>query len=703
MMLPAFLQTYVRAPVRKAVEALQLSEQTFLIFLSVLVGVLGGFGAIGFRLLIDGIQYLAVGKAGIQILDALAGLPWYQLLLLPAGGGLIIGPLIYFLAREAKGHGVPEVMEAVALHGARIRPRVVGVKAAASAICIGTGGSIGREGPIVQIGSAIGSSVGQLLRCRHDRMRILVGCGAAAGIAATFNAPVAGVLFAIELILGNYAIATLTPLIISSVGATIICHAFPTITGGNIRAFEIPFTFQLASAWELPMYFGLGLVAAVVALLFMKSLILSEDLFDVLPLPSWSKPVLGGLALGGLFLLPPVLVEGTHLYGVGYESIEMAMGGRLVWYALLALVGLKILATSLALGSGGSGGIFAPSLFMGAMAGGGFGMAMEAFFPGVTAPPGAYALVGMGAVVAGTTHAPITAIIMLFELTGDYQIILPIMIACILASLITSRLKRDSIYTEKLSRRGVNLNQGLESTIIGSTTVEDVMREEAPTIRENETVNHVLQRFLKAHVMQVYVVDENHHLKGIIHLNDVIAVINEAGLGKIIIASDVMERTFPTVTPEEPLSTVFRRFGNCHLEEIPVIEQSPNGPSRFLGVVTRRAIFLYYNREVLRQSTLGLKFVHGKADEECSDYLWMPDDHEVKVVHVPDWMVGRTLRELDLRARFQVNVVGIRPHRYDHMRDEDVPRPEHLIKRNETLVVVGSHKDIERMLANEEA
>ncbi|MHC5081760.1 MAG: chloride channel protein, partial [Planctomycetota bacterium] len=698
MKLPFNLQRSVRRPVLKIVETLRLTENTFLILLALMVGIIGGFGAIGFRLLIDGLQTLAIGVQGIQILGTLESLPWLTLLLLPVAGGLLIGPLVYFLAREAKGHGVPEVMESVALHGGRIRPRVVGVKALASALCISTGGSVGREGPIVQIGSAIGSSVGQLLRLRHDRMRILVGCGAAAGIAATFNAPVAGVLFAIELILGNYAITTLTPLIISSVSATVICHAFPTITGGNVRAFAIPVdAFVLQSAWEIPLYFGLGLAAALTALIFMRSLFFSEDVFEKIPLPPWLKAPVGGLMLGGLFLALPHLVGHVHLFGMGYQTIEMAMGGELAWNALLLLVLLKVLATSLTLGSGGSGGIFAPSLFLGAMTGGAFGFAVNALFPSITAPPGAYALVGMGAVVAGTTHAPITAILMLFELTGDYKIILPIMIACILASLITSRMGKDSIYTEKLSRRGVNLNQGLETTIIGAARVSDVMRSDAPTIRENETLNHVLQEFLATHVMQVYVVDGEGKLKGIVHLNDVIALINESTLGQAIIASDVMERKFPVTTPEESLSEVFRKFGICHLEEIPVLEGKPNGPGRFLGVVTRRALFLFYNREVLRQSTLGLKFVRREGEDPGSDFVWMPGDHEVKILAVPPAMVGKTLKELDLRGKFNVNVVAIRSPRYHHAPDADVPSPERVLNPNETLVVVGSHNDITRL------
>jgi CIC family chloride channel protein len=677
--------------------ALRLEEGTFLVFLAVIIGLLGGFGAIGFRLLIEFLQSLTIGAGSDGILAAVAQLPWYAILLIPALGGLVYGPLVHFFAPEAKGHGVPEVMEAVALHGGRIRPRVVGIKAFASALCIATGGAVGREGPIVQIGSAIGSALGQVLHVRKTQLRVLVACGAAAGIAATFNAPIAGVLFAIELILGSYAIITLTPIIISSVTATIVCHAFPAITGGDVRAFEIPFAFRLVSAWEVPLYFGLGLLAAVVAWAFMRTLFFSEDVFEWLPIPAWATAPLGGLILGAGYLLMPGLLGGIHPWGVGYESIEMAMRGDLVWTVLLALVGIKILATSLTLGSGGSGGIFAPSLFLGAMAGGAFGMLVGQLFPGVTAQPGAYALVGMGAVVAGTTHAPITAILIIFELTGDYQIILPIMISSVLANLVVTRFQRDSIYTMKLTRAGVKLNQGVETTIIGRARVKDVMMEEAPTVLENETLNHVLPHFLKNHVTQVFVLDDAGMYRGVIDINDVISLITESRLQGAFIASDVMEENIPTVSPDESLVHVFEKFGGCQLSELPVVQTTGEGAGKFRGRVARQSVFLFYNREVLRQRALGLKFVQEGEEDKGADYVWMPPDHEVKVVPTPPSMVGRTLKELDLRARFDVNVVAIRSHRYDPSTDS-VPSPDRVLRRRDILVVVGGHDAIESML-----
>ncbi|MGO9572221.1 MAG: chloride channel protein, partial [Desulfomonilaceae bacterium] len=413
--------------------------------LGMLVGLLGGLGAVAFRYLIGLFQTLVYGS-GSDLAAVVQALPWWKVMLGPAIGGAFVGPLVYFLAREAKGHGVPEVMNAVARKGGVIRKRVVIVKTLASAMCIGSGGSVGREGPIVQIGSALGSSLGQILRLSHNEMKVLVACGAAAGIAATFNAPIAGAIFALEIILADFALPTFTPIILSSVIATVVSRAFL----GDYPAFHVP-PYQLESPWEIGFYCILGLLAGLVAVTFIVALYKSEDLWDDWKIPDYMKASLGGIVIGIMALRYP------QIMAVGYDSIGKALLNQEVWTVLVLLVPLKILATSITIGSGGSGGIFAPSLFMGAMLGGAFGCAVHALFPSVTANPGAYAIVGMGAVVAGTTHAPIQAFLIIFELTQDYRIIPPLMICCVIATFISRGIKRESIYTLKLLRRGIDI------------------------------------------------------------------------------------------------------------------------------------------------------------------------------------------------------------------------------------------------------
>ncbi|RLE01746.1 MAG: chloride channel protein, partial [Bacteroidetes bacterium] len=425
-----------------------------MVLLGIIVGVVGGYGAVGFRYLINFIQSIAYGSSA-ELLDVIQSIPWYVRIAIPAIGGLIVGPIVYFFAREAKGHGVPEVMYAVALKQGIIRKRIVFIKALVSAICIGTGGSVGREGPIVQVGSAVGSAMGQLFNVSANRIRTMVGCGAAAGIAATFNAPMAGSIFALEIILGEFEIASFSPIVISAVAATAISRHYL----GDIPAFILP-EYILHSSLEFPLYAILGILCALVAVGFTLFLYRAEDAWDSIKFPEYLKAVIGGLMMGTMGLIFP------QILGVGYGAIDLALMMKLSWWFMALLVLCKILATSITIGSGGSGGIFAPSLFMGAMAGGTFGAVVHYFFPSVAVSPGAYAVVGMGAVVAATTHGPLQAILIIFEMTGNYKVILPLMITCIISCLIARRLCGESIYTFKLIRRGINIRGGKEINIL---------------------------------------------------------------------------------------------------------------------------------------------------------------------------------------------------------------------------------------------
>lgn len=556
--------------------------------LAVIVGLAGGFGAVGFRHLIGLIQSLAYGSDG-NLLDIVGSNPWYVRILIPALGGLVVGPLVYFLAREAKGHGVPEVMEAVALRSGIIRKRLVIVKTLASAICIGTGGSVGREGPIVQIGSAIGSAIGQVLRVSADRIRTLVGCGAAAGIAATFNAPIAGSMFALEVILGDFGLATFSPIVISSVVATAVSRHFL----GNSPAFLVP-AYQLLSPWELPIYVALGLFCALVAVSFTSALYRAEDVIDGLRFPGYLKASIGGLCIGTVGLLFP------QVLGVGYGAMDLALFNKLSWWLMLSLIVCKILATSITIGSGGSGGIFAPSLFLGAMAGGLFGALVHQLLPEVTATPGAYSMVGMGAVVSGTTHGPLSAILILFEMTGDYKIILPLMIACIISSLASGQLLKESIYTLKLARRGVNIRAGKEVNVLKSIFVRDVMNPQVETILENLSLGKLAERISKSKFNSFPVVDEKGRLTGILSFFDYQEVIFDANLKDLVVAKELSTQNVVTVSTEDSLLTALERITSKDFSILPVV--SPGHPSHLLGVLSRRDIMGAYEKAVIKKA-----------------------------------------------------------------------------------------------------
>ena len=581
--------TRILERIRQARGGWHLHEQVYLSLLAIAIGILGGYGALLFRLVIKAAQY-GFYQNSSDFLTFAHTLPAYLKVGLPALGGLIVGPIVYFGAREAKGHGVPEVMEAVALRGGRIRRRVALATIVASGVTIGCGGSVGREGPIVQIGSSIGSTLGQFLKVSPLRRRTLVGCGAAAGIAATFNAPIAGVLFAAEVILGDFGLATFSPIVLSSVTATTISrHYF-----GDFPAFIIP-TYKLVSLWEFFFYPLLGVAAGLIAVLFIITLYKSEDLFEALRIPDYLKPALGGLMLGALLLVWP------HVFGVGYGAINLSLKNQLTGLLLFSLIFVKIIATSVTVGSGGSGGIFAPSLFIGAMTGGFFGWGVHEFFPLVTADSGAYALVAMGAVVAATTHAPITAIIIIFEMTATYEIILPLMISCILSTLIATSLKSGSIYTIKLARRGVDIHQSWEQSVLQTVKVGDIMSNNVVTIGDNEPLVDIIERLKREDVSNLYMVNGQNDLRGVISLRDIRPALQEEGLSRLVIAADVATMDILTVSPSDNIQLALQKMSSRGVSQLAVVAEDDG--KKIIGELNRKNVMTAYDRAVSQRES----------------------------------------------------------------------------------------------------
>jgi CIC family chloride channel protein len=445
-----------------------------LFVLALAAGAGSGLGAVAFRYLISVFTWLATGHAafGQQGRVASTHLPWLGLaffVLIPVAGGLIYGPLIYRYAREARGHGVPEVMIAVADNGGRIRPQVSAVKAVASALCIGTGGSVGREGPIVQIGSALASSLGQWIRMPEQRLRILVACGAAGGIAATFNAPVTGVFFGVELILREFSVDALFTVMLSAMLADLIARSF---LGSGPFLSGFPSGIVLVHPRNYLLVALLAVVAALIGIAFKTLLYKTEDLCERVwhGRPEWARPAVGGLVLGSLLLAVP------QLYGVGYPVMYAAVGGRYALWFLVVLVAGKMIATSLTIGIGGSGGVFAPSLFVGATAGMAFGEAARHLAGPGAGQPALYAVVAMGAVFTAAARAPLTSLASVVEMTGDFALTLPVMLAVAVATAISRGLTYGTIYTTKLLRRGTDIDRITPWRALSDLKVADAMR-----------------------------------------------------------------------------------------------------------------------------------------------------------------------------------------------------------------------------------
>ncbi len=566
------------------------SEMLAGLILAVVIGVLAGFGAVVFRWLIGAFQTFFL-EGGSHVLSFMGD---YYIILIPAAGGLLVGLLVYYFAREAKGHGVPEVMEAVALRSGRIRPRVALVKVLASSLCIGSGGSVGREGPIVQIGSTMGSAIGQWLKLPEETLRVMVACGAAGGIAATFNAPIAGVLFALEVILGRVVTRRFGYVVISAVVADFLAQAFL----GNTRAFILP-EFGIVSGWEFGFYVVLGILAGLVAQGFTRCLYWCEGRFESIKIiPEPLKVVLGGLCVGAIGLYS------LELLGVGYEGITRALSGELALGVLAAYLVLKILATSFTLGSGGSGGVFAPSLFMGAMLGTAVGTIFGTIFPSLAAPAGAYGIVGMAAVFAGAARAPFSAILIIFELTGNYAIILPLMMAVVISMLVSRAIGRESIYTLKLLRRGVDLEQEELGDVLRITSVKEAMTRDFPTLTANMTIPRILKQFQQTGHRGFPVLDEEGNLIGVLTETGIARNLEASTADKKLTAGDIVEKNPVVAYPDQTLDRLLESIEESEAR-IPVV--SRENQKRLLGVVGRHELISSYRKKARRRLTPRLR------------------------------------------------------------------------------------------------
>jgi len=574
-------------------ESRPIPQSTTTIITAAIVGIGAGFGAVGFRRLIEFFQHFSY--------DTFTGfiqqIAPYQFLIIPAIGGAIFGPIIYFFAREAKGHGVPEVMEAVALRGGRIRPQVTIVKAVASAVCIGTGGSIGREGPIAQIGSAWGSTIGQVLHLNNDGVRNLVACGAAGGIAATFNAPIGGAIFALEVILGRFQVVNFVSVVISAVLADVIAQVFEK----NPVPFNIPTTYTLSNPMDLLLYVLLGLLLAVMAVAFTRLLYLSEDLWNSIRIPEYVKPIFGGLLLGTIGVFTYKINGFPRVFGVGYDSINQALQGMFPLWMALGLFLFKILATVITLGSGGSGGIFAPSLFMGAMFGLGFGHIVQMIYPGNTVPLGVFAMVSMAGFFSGAAHAPLTAILILFEMTHNYNIILPLMLTTVIATVVSQLISSESIYTLKLTRRGVHLQQGHDIDVMQGITVGEVMSKDFEDVHPETSLKQLAELFANTHQHGFPVVDDEGTLHGVVSISDLERAVASGPVEGKTVMDIATASGLLIVSPEDPMWKALNRMSSLDIGLLPVVKENDNH-QHLIGIVRRSHIIRAYNLAIAKRA-----------------------------------------------------------------------------------------------------
>jgi len=674
-------------------------DTVFLVFTAAVVGLLAGLAAIVF-----GAAIHAVGRAlwGVAepSLEAIRALPAWRVALVPAAGGLCVGAVTTFFAPEAKGHGVPEVIRAVALGGAKIRGRVAFAKTLASALTIGSGGSAGREGPMIQIGAAIGSRVGRTLGMSRARLRTLVGCGAAAGIAATFNAPIAGALFSSEVILGEFGAARFGPIVIASVVATTVARAFR----GPAPVFSPP-PCTVASPLELLPYALLGLACGLVSFLYIRANRAAESVFSRLPSSRAARlvrPALGGLLVGGLALvLPRILGDGHGLSNDAFSSVPIVIGhvpipsGAPLVVLLLLLAAAKIAATSVTLGSGGSGGVFSPAIAVGALLGAVAGHVAAPLLGTRFGGVAAYSLAGMSGLVAGSMMAPMTAILMVFEITSNYAIILPVMLVAILSTLLCGRLTGNlSIYTEKLAREGVRLFRNASPDLLRGRRAADHARPSPPVASLSDPASAVLRRLLDGDADRLYVVDADNRFLGVVTLADVRRLaLSPSSLADVLLAEDFVRRDVPVATPDESLSSVLAKFASGRHPALPLVRSAAD--PRLLGTVAESDVLAVYQAEMLKTDAASA-FAGAATGLPPGDPVPVAPGFVLAERSTPLSWLGTPFSEVPADPALRVLLVkrtppGLRPIVY-------APAPASVPAENDRLVVLGPTAAVTRWL-----
>lgn len=625
---------------RQYIDRIEPRDSVVLLTTAVIVGVGTGLGAVAFVWLLARIRDL-VHWAQVALGDVLG------LFLVMGLAGLLVGYIVNRWAREAKGHGVPEVMEAIALRNGRIRPRVAAIKVLASSITIGSGGSAGREGPIVQVGSALGSTVGQLLHLSGERVQTLVACGAAAGIAATFNAPIAGAIFALEVILGKFTTRYFGAVVISSVSASIVGRAFLS----DRPAFTVP-AYPFNSLGEIPIYLILGVLSGFVAVLFIRLLYRLEGFFDDWQFSPAIKAAIGMLLTAAVTMILP----GREVLGPGLEFIGEAIAEdfSLPLGLMAVLLILKLLATSFTLGAGNSGGVFAPGLFMGAILGGMVGSVAHSLWPDVAVNPGAYAIVGMAAVFASAARAPITAVLIVFEMSNDYKLILPLMFATVLSTFLAEFIFSESIYTLKLKLKGIQLQRGRDLDLLQSMRVQEAMTPNPFVVHTDTPLPKLGEAFQQTHSHSFPVVDEESHLVGMVSLRDYDKALEQNELDGRCVIDIATTGNLLIAYADEPLGQAIQRLGIRGINKMPVVTRQD--PKRVVGVIRRSDIVKAYNVALVRKAK-------GQFQEESAHLRHVDGTKFIELTLGPEsWAAHQKIAVLGDDLPYDCVLISIRRH-----------------------------------------
>lgn len=665
--------------------ALSTREDRIFLALIPAVGLIAGAVAIVVQRLSEGLRVLLWGYTpSYEFAVRSLGFPSWRVVAALAAGGLLV-TLLQFMARTPlAGHGVSSLVEAVVLHGGRLSVRPVVYSAAAAVAAVGAGGSLGREGPMLRLGAALSSWLGERTGLSSRRLKILLGCGTAAGFAAAYNVPIGGSLFAMEVILGSFALEIFGPIVVSSVFATLLARAAESAA----PIYPAP-GYSLVSPWEIGAHLGLGVVGGIAAVAFVLGVRWVAHLFRGLRVvPAAFHPILGMTMVGGFALLAP------EILGNGFDTITHSLREGYSLRILVVLAVLKLVATALTAGSGCPGGHFTPSLCFGALLGGAYGELIHTAFPHATASSGAYAAVGMAAVAAGTSHAPLSAILILFEFTGNYDLMLPLMVAAIVSTVVAKRLYPYSSYTEPLARRGVELSWRMEEAALAGLRVEALMREDHETLALDDPYDRLVERFLGTRRQRLFVLDHDGRLAGVVSLHDIKHALRDTESLGHKLARDLLAPVTLSILFDERLHRAAEAFARSDFERLPVVDDQ----GRFRGVLAKRDLLAVYAQEVLGRPAVLSTFVASDQPGEKGQAVELPPDFALRSLSAPQALVGRTLAECDLPRRLGVRVIEIkRPSRGGA--EWIVPGATTVLVPGDLLVVIGPTAAVESLAA----
>ena len=651
---------------------------TQFLLLAAAAGLFGGLGAIVFRFLNHRLTLLLVGSD--DILRGAESLAPLVRVLLPAAGGLVGGLIARFFFGDPGLSGISHMIEVVSLGRRSVRLRPSLARGASSIAVISSGGSEGREGPIIQIGAACASALARRCRVSPERVRILTACGMAAGVAGAYNTPIAATLFVLEVVVGSFSMSLFGPAVVSAVVSTLLVRSVL----GDEPVYQVA-PFHLESLLELLPFAAIGLLGGSASALFARTLSAGKRLCAASRLPIWATMAIGGAVVGCIAIGLP------QVYGNGFEATDRILHGNPTMLFLLLLFLGKTVATAATIGSGGVGGVFTPSLLVGATVGGIVAHVVHGVFPHLAAPVGGYALLGMGSLMAGVTRAPLLAVIMIFELTQNTAVLLPMMVVSVLAVASARILQKDSMYVASLRSAGIVWEKTPEATALASLKVSDIMRRDVALIPRTMPLPEIVSAFLRSRSLLLYVGDEEGRLVGVVDIHEVKESFQERDLAGLVVAEDLATE-IPFATPEEPLTSVNEKLWFRDVGQLPVVD-SPDR-RRFLGIVTQRDLLGAFDSEVLRRSRLVTRVrTVGEAGGEV-DYLELPQNHHLIELDVKRTIEGLTVAEAALRSRYGVSVLAVKRMGKDGVERRFVPAPSDRFEHGDVLVLLGTDEAI---------